>query len=93
MGCCASAVTRHQVIAAMLSLGFGVSIFLLGVLAGEVTPRSSWQSQVLPFFALFDQMHDFARGIVDTRPIIFLVSLTLFFLFVTLRVIESRRWK
>ena len=93
VGCCASAATRHQVIAAMLSLGFGVSLFLLGVLAGEVVPRASWESQVLPFFALFDQMHDFARGIVDTRPIIFLVSLTLFFLFLNLRIIESRRWK
>jgi ABC-2 type transport system permease protein len=93
VGCCASALTRNQVVAAMLSLGFGVSIFLLGVLAGEAAPHGSWQAQVLPFFALFDQMHDFARGIVDTRPIIFLVSLTLFFLFLTLRVIESRRWK
>jgi ABC-2 type transport system permease protein len=48
---------------------------------------------VLSFFNLFDQMHDFARGVVDTRPVIFAISLTLFFLFLTLRVIESRRWK
>jgi hypothetical protein len=38
-------------------------------------------------------MIDFTRGIVDTRVIIFYVSATFFFLFLTLRVIESRRWK
>jgi ABC-2 type transport system permease protein len=38
-------------------------------------------------------MEDFARGFVDTRPIVFYLSLTLFFLFLTLKVVESRRWK
>jgi ABC-2 type transport system permease protein len=38
-------------------------------------------------------MIDFTRGIVDTRVIVFYLSVTFFFLFLTLRVIESRRWK
>jgi ABC-2 type transport system permease protein len=38
-------------------------------------------------------MSDFARGVVDTRPLVLYVSLTLFFLFLTLKVVESRRWK
>ena len=32
---------------------------------------------------LFEQMHDFARGVVDTRAVVFYVSATLFFLFLT----------
>ena len=94
LGCCASALTRSQVIAAMISLLFGASLFLLGYLASQLpAPPESWQAQVLGCFALFEQMHDFTRGIVDTRPVILLASLTLFFLFLTLRVVESRRWK
>jgi gliding motility-associated transport system permease protein len=93
LGCCASALTRSQVIAAMISLGFGASVFLLGYLASQLPAQDTWQSQVLGCFALFEQMHDFARGVVDTRPVVLLVSLTLFFLFLTLRVVESRRWK
>ena len=38
-------------------------------------------------------MHDFARGVIDTRPVVLYVTATLFFLFLTLRVVESRRWK
>ena len=33
------------------------------------------------------------RGVVDTRAVVFHVSATLLFLFLTLRVVESRRWK
>jgi ABC-2 type transport system permease protein len=93
LGCCASALTQSQVIAAMISLVFGASVFLLGYLASQLPAQETWQSQVLGCFALFEQMHDFARGVVDTRPVVLLVSLTLFFLFLTLRVVESRRWK
>jgi len=37
-------------------------------------------------------MHDFARGVVDTAGVLYL-TLTFLFLFLTLRVVESRRWK
>jgi ABC-2 type transport system permease protein len=93
LGCCASALTRSQVTAAMISLGFGASLFLLAVLAGKSSTSAGWPDQVLSCFTLFEQMHDFARGIVDTRPVVLLVTLTWFFLFLTLRVVESRRWK
>jgi len=93
VGCCASALTRSQMVAAMISLMFGATLFLTGVLADQVSTLGSWQSQVLAFFALFDQMHDFSRGVIDTRPVVFYLTLTLFFLFLTLRIVESRRWK
>jgi ABC-2 type transport system permease protein len=93
LGCCASALSRSQVTAAMLSLLFGASLFLVGVLAEHIPVATTWQTQVLATLALFEQMHDFARGTIDSRPIVLYLSLTLFFLFLTLRIVESRRWK
>jgi ABC-2 type transport system permease protein len=93
LGCCASALTRSQVTAAMISFGFGGSLFLIGVLAEHVPAQTTWQTQVLASLSFFEQMHDFSRGILDTRPMVLYLSLTLFFLFLTLRVVESRRWK
>jgi gliding motility-associated transport system permease protein len=92
-GCCASAVTKSQVAAAMMSLLFGISVFCVGVLADRFPTETGWQAQVLSSLAIFEQMHDFARGVVDTRAVVLYVSLTLFFLFLTLRIVESRRWK
>jgi gliding motility-associated transport system permease protein len=93
LGCFASSLTRSQMAAAMVSFVLGVSLFSLGFLAQALTATTQWKTQLLSYFGLFDQMNNFARGMVDTRAVIFYVSLTLFFLFLTLRVVESRRWK
>jgi ABC-2 type transport system permease protein len=93
LGTLASALTRSQVTAAMISLLFGASLFLLAYLSDQYPAAGSWHAQVLAVFGLFQQMHDFARGVVDTRPIVLFLSLAGFFLFLTLRVVESRRWK
>jgi ABC-2 type transport system permease protein len=92
LGCCASALTRSQGVAVMISLLFGVSFFLLSFIA-KAAASADWQGKVLASFALVDQMHDFARGMVDSRPVVFYLTLTGFFLFLTLRIVESRRWK
>jgi len=39
------------------------------------------------------QMEDFSRGIVDVRPLVLYLSGTALMLFVTTRVVESRKWK
>jgi ABC-2 type transport system permease protein len=93
LGCFASAISPSQMVAAMVSFVLGVSLFSLGYLAKSIPVTAQWQTQVLSCFSLFDQMNDFARGVVDTRTVVFYVSATFFFLFLTLRVVESRRWK
>jgi len=77
----------------MLSLVSGVSLFLVGILADHLPPGLGWQTEALAPLAFFEQMHDFARGVVDTRPVVLYLTFTWFFLFLTLRVVESRRWK
>jgi ABC-2 type transport system permease protein len=77
----------------MIALVIGGSLVLLALLADQLRPESDWVSQALASFALFSQVNDFARGFVDTRPVILYLSLTFFFLFLTLRIVESRRWK
>jgi ABC-2 type transport system permease protein len=93
LGCFASSLTRNQMTAAMIAFALGVSLISLAWLALQLPSGADWQTQVLAQFNLFTQMHDFARGAVDTRTVIFYGSITLLFLFLTLRVVESRRWK
>ena len=92
-GCFASALTRSQMVAAMIAFLLGVSLFSLAFLTEHIpAPAQQW-TQVLTYFALFQQMRDFARGVVDTRTVALYLSLTLLFLFLTLRAVESRRWR
>ncbi|MGA2244568.1 MAG: ABC transporter permease [Verrucomicrobiota bacterium] len=92
-GCLASALSRTQTVAAMISLAFGVSQFALAYWAKSMPLANTWQSQLWSCLNLFDQITDLARGTVDTRALIFYLSATFLFLFLTLRVVESRRWK
>lgn len=93
LGCFASSLTRSQTMAAMVAFGLGMSLFSVAYLAEKIPVNEYWQVNALGYFALFQQMRDFARGVIDSRAVILCGSLTFFFLFLTLRVIESRRWK
>ena len=93
MGCFASSLTRTQTVAAMITLLLGVSLFLLSFVARPLAGGGTWHAAVFAHFTLFEHMQDFTRGVVDTRPVVFYASLSVLFLFLTLRVVESRRWK
>lgn len=92
-GCFASSLTQSQAVAAILALGFNLALFVVGNYVGELRGKFGNLGNLLDCFAITDQMQDFARGIVDSRAIVSFVTLTLLFLFLTLRVVESRRWK
>ena len=93
MGCFASSLTKSQMAAAMVSLVLGISVFSIAYLADTITSPTPFQSQILSHFDLFKQMDNFARGVVETQSLVLYITLTFFFLFLTLRVVESRRWK
>jgi ABC-2 type transport system permease protein len=95
LGCFASALSRSQIIAAMISFALGIALFLLSFFS-FLTPRrpqADWQTQFFNYISMFGHMQDFVRGIVDARALVFYVSLTILFLFLTLKVVESQRWK
>lgn len=93
LGCFASALTSSQIIAAMLSFAMGIGLFILGFIADQFPLRKSWSSETLGYMSMHVHMKDFSRGVIDTRYIVFYVTMTIFFLFLTHRVVESRRWK
>ena len=49
--------------------------------------------KVLRAVSSFEHMEDFLRGVVDVRPVVLYVTGTLCALFVTTRVVESRKWR
>ena len=64
-----------------------------GVVGQNIRSPTTGSRSCGPCLNLFDRMTDLARGAVDTRALIFYLSTTFLFLFLTLRVVESRRWK
>jgi len=93
MGGLASALTRSQVLAAMNAFVLGLTLFVLGLRSLVPVSSESWSGPVFAYIAMPEHMELFARGVIDTRPVVYYLSLTGLFLFLTLKVVESRRWK
>jgi ABC-2 type transport system permease protein len=90
VGTLASALSSNQIVAAVLSFVFGFALLLVGVL-GSVTTSPAVR-EVLAHVSLLRQMQDFSIGIVDTRHVVFLLSVVVLSLFGAVRALESRRW-
>jgi ABC-2 type transport system permease protein len=75
VGLLASALARSQIVAALLTFALLSLLLLLAPLELFV---SGALKAVLGRLNLFDQMDDFARGIVDSRHIVFHLSLIVF---------------
>ena len=90
IGLLASSLTSNQVVAAVM--GFGVLLML--VLTNQAAAITSGvAAQILAELSLAGHFDDFARGIVDVNNIVYYVSVTIVFLFLAIRNIESRRWR
>jgi len=86
-----SSLTRNQVIAAVLSFVAIILLFSIGVL--DVFVRDPEGSRLIQYLSLMEHLRAFSKGILDTRPLIFYVSLTAIALFLTGRVIANPRWR
>jgi ABC-2 type transport system permease protein len=85
-----SSLTESQLIAAMLSFG---AILLLWVLDfGTQTATSAWAS-TLEYLSVFRHYDDFTRGVIDTSNLIFYLSFIVLGIFLTVRSIDSMRWR
>ncbi|MFN7141287.1 MAG: ABC transporter permease [Limisphaerales bacterium] len=79
VGALASALTKSQIVAAMLSLAFTVSVFLLSFAGEKMGVQTGWVNEAFRYVAVVDHMQDFARGIVDTRQVAFYATVSFFF--------------
>lgn len=93
IGIFASALTRSQIIAAIVALALGMGLFLLSFNAPALAGQAAWSAALFREFSLVEQMWEFSRGVVDLRHLVFHLSLAAVLLFLTLKVIEARRWR
>lgn len=91
LGLFASALTRNQIVAAIAAFAL-ICVFFLAGFVPYVWHTPSAQ-RLGGYTSAVMHMLDFARGVVDTRPLAFYAINTAFLLFATVKVVEARRWK
>lgn len=90
-GLLASALTRNQIVAAILSFSMTALFFFAGLFIFLDIPGPF--REFLYYISVFDHMERFSRGLVTTKVPVFYLSLTAIMLYATKCVIESRRWR
>ena len=86
-----STLTENQIIAAVLSFGTIMVLWLVDVLANNAD--STTGKAVLTYLSIISHLDDFMKGVLSTSHIVFYMSLMLVALFLTYRSIDSLRWR
>jgi ABC-2 type transport system permease protein len=93
LGLLVSSLVKSQMVAALVS----VVLCLIFVAAAFLRPELDadlLRDRLLYFFSVpLHFQRDFTRGLIDTRHLVLYTSVTLFSLFMTVRSLESRRWR
>jgi len=58
-----------------------------------VRGSTSWLGETLQYLSILQHFEDFARGVIDTTSLIFYVSMAALGIFLTLRTLDSMRWR
>jgi ABC-2 type transport system permease protein len=90
IGAFISTTTRNQIIAG------GATFFvclLLWLLSWFTAFDTGWWAQVVNYLSIVTHFDSFAKGVLDTRDVIFYISMIFFALFITSRSMESLRWR
>jgi ABC-2 type transport system permease protein len=85
-----STTTKNQIIAG------GVTFFvclLLWLLSWFTAYDSSGYGQVVNYLSIVTHFESFAKGVLDSKDVIFYLSMIFFSLFITSRSLESSRWR
>ncbi len=92
VGLLTSALTQNQVIAYVLSAILLLALWFSGFFGSAATSQPLL-SNILMAVGLPDHFQDFFTGVIDTTHVLYFISLAAIAIFLTVRVVESRRWR
>jgi hypothetical protein len=93
LGLLVSSLVRSQMVAALVSLVVSLGFIVTGFWRPDMD-TSQRLYQGLYFFSVpLHFSRDFSRGLIDTRHIVLYASVAVLCLFLTVRSLESRRWR
>ncbi|HOA79640.1 MAG TPA: ABC transporter permease [Defluviitaleaceae bacterium] len=87
VGVFASSLTENQIISAIISFGLLIFFWIIDILQGIF---SGIPLKLIKLISLFEPYTSFQNGIISLSSVIYYISFTGIFLFLTVRVIKSR---
>ncbi len=92
VGCLASSMTSSQIIAGVVTVGLLIIHYFLGYVTLIYSDRFP-AAPLFRYLASNEHLRQFTKGLIDTRPIVYYLTAAAFVLFLTIQVINYRRWR
>ncbi len=90
IGTLVSALTENQLAAAVITIAALVVLVIVGLFSSLID--NYYIRMALSWMSVIGRFSYFSMGIFDIASLVYFVSLTFLFLFLTVRVYEKRRW-
>jgi ABC-2 type transport system permease protein len=90
VGLLMSSLTRNQIIAGMVTFGLVLLLWIVDWVGSSAGPTVERIASYLSITGHFD---DFAKGVIDTKHVIYYLSFITFGLFLTAKSVDSERWR
>jgi ABC-2 type transport system permease protein len=85
-----STTTKNQIIAGTATFAICLLLWVLDWVSSYET--AAW-AKVVAYLSVITHFEPFAKGVIDTKDVIFYISMIFFGLFLTARSMESLRWR
>jgi ABC-2 type transport system permease protein len=89
LGTFISSLTESQIIAAVLTFVAFLFLFLVGF----ASDSTGGLGAVIHYAGITNHYEDFTKGVIDTSGLIYFFSFIILFVFLTVRSIDSMRWR
>ena len=86
-----SSLTENQIVAAILTM-MTLLLFLLLSWVSSLGSGAAW-TKVVSYLSFSEHFEDLTRGIIDTKDLVYYLSVSFFGLFLAHSVLQSRRWR
>ena len=90
LGLFISSLTKNQIVAAMATFAVFLMLWVINWISTFVGPTTQ---TVLQYLSLTEHFDDFAKGIIDTKHVIYYLSFMAFGLFLTAKSVDIERWR
>jgi ABC-2 type transport system permease protein len=90
IGLLTSTLTNNQIVAAVVAMGILLVLYFADAAS---TTLGSTASSIIGEVGIKSHFDDFDRGVIDTKHVMYYLAFIAFFLFLTIRALESRRWR
>ena len=90
VGLLISSLTKNQIVAGAVTFAVFLMLWVVNWIGEQSGPTTR---TIVNYLSIVDHFDDFARGIIDTKHVVYYLSFITFGLFLTAKSVDSERWR